>query len=100
MTTSPSLWSFVADAGIVVKCVMLLLVAASVVSWTFIFQRGIFLKNAQKAVTAFEDQFWSGADLSKLYEGLTNRTIELQGLEHIFPAGFREYSRLHQRPGV
>ncbi|HVV67666.1 MAG TPA: protein TolQ [Gammaproteobacteria bacterium] len=100
MTTNPSLWSFVADAGIVVKCVMLLLVAASVVSWTFIFQRGIFLKNAQKAVTAFEDQFWSGSDLSKLYEGLTNRNIELQGLEHIFHAGFREYSRLHQRPGV
>ncbi len=100
MTSSPSLWSFVADAGAVVKCVMLLLAAASVVSWTFIFQRGIFLKNAQKAVLTFEDQFWSGTDLSKLYEGLTQRNVELQGLEHIFHAGFREYTRLHQRPGV
>jgi biopolymer transport protein TolQ len=100
MVTNPSLWSFIANAGPVVKCVMLILVAASVVSWTFIFQRSLFLKATRRAVLAFEDQFWSGKDLSKLYEGLVKRNSELQGLEHIFHAGFREYSRLHQRPGI
>jgi biopolymer transport protein TolQ len=100
MATNPSLWSFIANAGMVVKCVMLLLAAASVISWTFIFQRGIFLKNAQKAVASFEDHFWSGADLNKLYEGLAKRNAELQGLEHIFHSGFREYTRLNQRHGI
>lgn len=94
MTTDPSLWSFITNAGLVVKGVMFLLVIASVISWTFIFQRGIFLKKARRAVDEFEDQFWSGKDLSKLYEGLARRNETLQGLENIFYAGFREYSRL------
>jgi biopolymer transport protein TolQ len=100
MNHDPSLWSFIANAGPVVKFVMLLLVSASVVSWTFIFQRGFFLKAARRAVIAFEDKFWSGNDLGKLYDGLNKRNAELQGLEYIFHAGFREYTRLHQRPGV
>jgi biopolymer transport protein TolQ len=94
MTSDPSLWSFIANAGLVVKCVMLLLVVASIISWTFIFQRGLFFKVARRDVIEFEDQFWSGKDLSKLYEGLARRNETLQGLENIFHAGFREYSRL------
>lgn len=97
---NPSLWSFVANAGLVVKIVMLILLAASIVSWTFIFQRRTFLKNIRRSVTVFEDQFWSGTDLSKLYDGLAKRNVELQGLETIFHAGFREYTRMHLRPGV
>lgn len=102
MTADPSLWSFIANAGLVVKGVMLLLVVASIVSWTFIFQRGFFLKNARLSVSDFEDQFWSGKDLSKLYEGLTRRNETLQGLESIFHAGFREYGRLtaNKAPGT
>ncbi len=100
ITTDPSLWSFVANAGLVVKCVMLLLLITSVFSWTFIFQRAVFLKNAKRAVMHFEDQFWSGADLSKLYEGLSRRNGALQGLESIFYAGFREYTRLNKGANV
>ncbi|MFT3741399.1 MAG: protein TolQ [Gammaproteobacteria bacterium] len=100
MSASPSLLTFVVQAGLVVKCVMLVLMIASIFSWTFIFQRSFFLKATKRAVTRFEDQFWSGADLSKLYEGLAKRNAELHGLETIFHAGFREYTRLHQRPGI
>lgn len=97
---TPSIWSFIANASLIVKFVMLLLTAASVISWTFIFQRNIFLKRIRRSVIKFEDQFWSGADLSKLYDGLNKRNLELQGLESIFQAGFREYSRLNQRMGI
>lgn len=100
MAADPSLWSFIVGASPVVKCVMLLLVGASVVSWTFIFQHGLFLKHAKQALLAFEDRFWSGRDLNKLYDGLGNRNTELQGLESIFHSGFREYARLNQRPNV
>lgn len=96
----PSLWSSVASAGPVVKCVMLLLVSASIVSWSFIFQRIIFFKQARKAVEEFEAQFWSGTDLNKLYDGLAKRNTELDGLANLFHAGFREFSRLNQRQGV
>lgn len=94
MTTDPSLWSFITNAGLVVKTVMLLLFIASIISWTFIFQRGLFLKNARNAILDFEEKFWSGKDLNKLYEGLARRNETLEGLENIFYAGFREYGRL------
>lgn len=100
MTSDPSLWSFVTNAGWVVKIVMLMLVSASIVSWTFIFQRSMFFKSARRALVNFEDQFWSGRDLNKLYEGLARRNESLQGLENIFHAGFREYTRLHKSPGI
>lgn len=100
MTSDPSLWSFVANAGWVVKCVMLMLVSASIFSWTFIFQRNAFLKNARRELIDFEDEFWSGKDLNKLYEGLERRNETLQGLENIFHAGFREYTRLYKSPGI
>lgn len=100
MTTNPTIWSFIANAGWVVKGVMLMLLAASVVSWTFIFQRSSYLKALRRALVDFEDKFWSGSDLGKLYEGLDKRNVELQGLESIFHAGFGEYARLRHRSGV
>lgn len=100
MTPHPSLLSFVIHASLVVKLVMLLLTVASVISWTFIFQRSFFLKATRRAVNRFEDQFWSGSDLHKLYEGVAKRHVELHGLEALFYAGFREYTRLQQKPGL
>lgn len=100
MTANPSLWSFVANAGWVVKFVMLMLLAASVISWTFIFQRYSYLKAARRALESFEELFWSGSDLSKLYAGINRRNAELNGLESIFHSGFREYARLHNRSNI
>ena len=97
MTNEPSLWSFVANAGPIVKFVMLLLLAASIWSWTIIFQRFFFLRDAQFSVKKFEKQFWSGTDLNKFYLSLNSRQDDLHGLEHIFYAGFSEYSRLKQQ---
>ncbi len=94
MTHDPTLWSFIANAGTVVKIVMLLLFAASLWSWTLIFQRFFFLKDAGLAVKKFEKKFWSGDDLNKLYNELHARQELLHGLEHVFYAGFSEYFRL------
>ncbi len=100
MSGDQSLWVYFADAGIVVKSVMLLLLAASIASWTVIFQRGFFLKHAQLAITKFEDMFWSGAEMSKMYSDSNARRKEPEGLEHIFIAGFKEFTRLRKQPGV
>jgi biopolymer transport protein TolQ len=100
MATDQSLWVYFIDASMVVKIVMLILLAASVMSWTFIFQRGSFLKRARLALADFEDRFWSGIELNKLYTEVNSRKDEAEGLENIFQAGFKEFVRLRKQPGV
>ena len=89
-----SIWGFILDASVVVKIVMLLLLIASVFSWTIILQRWFFLKNAHAEIKNFEDRFWSGSDLSRLYQEVSRQTEDLHGLEHIFHAGFNEFLKL------
>ena len=97
MINEPSLWSFVANAGLVVKIVLLLLFLASIVSWTMIFQRGMFLRDAHRSIAVFEKRFWSGLDLAKFYQELQRRRNDLSGLEHIFYSGFDEFNRLSKQ---
>ncbi len=100
MMIDSSLWSYFINAGIVVKLVMLLLVGASILSWTYILQRGFYLKNARNQSAEFENTFWSGGDLAKLYADSVKHKIDVQGTEAIFQAGFKEFLRLHKQPGI
>lgn len=97
MATDQSLWMYFINASPVVRAVMLLLVTASIISWTMIFQRGIFLKKTREAIASFEDLFWSGVDLSKLYTDLSSEQKEPEGIQSIFQAGFREFVRLRKQ---
>lgn len=100
MTVDSSLWTYFLNASILVKLVMALLIGASLVSWTYIMQRTTYLKNVRKTTTEFEDAFWSGGDLSKLYAESVKRKSNLEGMEAIFNAGFKEFLRLHKQPGI
>jgi biopolymer transport protein TolQ len=95
-----SIWSLISHASLVVQLVMLSLVAASVISWVMIFQRSTAIRAAKRALDNFEDRFWSGIDLSKLYRQAGSNPDPDSGLEQIFRAGFKEFSRLRQQPGV
>ena len=88
MTHEPSLWSFVANAGPIVKFVLLILLTASMWSWTVIFQRFFFFKDTNLEMKNFEKKIWSGKDLNQLYVDLTSRKNKLRGLEHIFYSGY------------
>lgn len=92
--SEPSLWSFIADAGLLVKCVMLILFAMSVFSWMIIFQHSQFLKRTKKQVVGFEDRFWSGVNLGEFSNKLQAKDGSLAHLEKIFVAGFEEFTRL------
>nr|WP_305881932.1 protein TolQ [Endozoicomonas sp. SCSIO W0465] len=92
-----SLWALIGNASWIVLLVLLLLVAASVVSWMMIIQRGVLLSNAQQAMIAFEDRFWSGMDLILLYKEVQQNEHSGSGLEHIFKAGFAEFTRLRNQ---
>jgi biopolymer transport protein TolQ len=95
-----NLWTLVWNASLPVKVVMLMLLAASIASWVIIFRKQSVLGGAEKMADGFEERFWSGADLTHLYKEATVRHRAIAGLEAIFEAGFREFSRLRQRKGV
>ncbi|TGN41474.1 protein TolQ [Marinobacter confluentis] len=97
MESELSVWYLIANAGVLVQLVMLLLALASVVSWALIFQRIQVMRKARQAQLAFEERFWSGMDLGKLYREVTENPTPFSGLESLFRAGFKEFSRLRQQ---
>jgi biopolymer transport protein TolQ len=94
-----SIYELIANASLLVQGVMGLLVIASVVSWMMILQRWSLLRRAKQEIDSFEDHFWSGIDLRSLYQELSEEE-QLNGIEGIYVAGFREYTRLSEQPGV
>ncbi|MFK8041871.1 protein TolQ [Congregibacter sp.] len=95
-----SLVDLVMDAGITVKLVMALLMAASVTSWYMIFQRFFYFRSAGEEMLDFEEHFWSGVDLAQLYREGNERAADgeiIIGVEGVFRAGFKEFSRLAQQ---
>lgn len=100
MTIDSSFLTYFMNAGLVVKIVLLLLVGASILSWTYILQRGFYLIDIRKAAGLFEDEFWSGGDLAKLYAEASRSKKALRGIEAIFHSGFKEFLRLQHKIGV
>ncbi len=74
---------------------MLTLLIFSVVCWAMIYQRRKVINIAAAELQTFEDKFWSGADLSKLYSETSVKT-DVQGIESLFLAGFKEFARLRK----
>lgn len=83
-------------AGLLVKLIMLLLIGFSIASWAIIIQRTKVLNAADREAADFEDKFWSGTDLARLYKESQARRDQLSGAEQIFHSGFKEFARLHQ----
>lgn len=96
MNFDASILNYFFHAGWLVKCVMLILVVASIISWAYILQRTFYLQDVHKSSQQFERAFWSGEDLSRLYnDSLRDPT---DGTEAIFHAGFKEFSRFRKQP--
>lgn len=93
MINHASVLTYFMQAGLVVKSVMLILLIASVISWTLILQRAWFFSRKRQECEAFEDYFWESNDLSKLYAEIDSNEEDKQGLGGIFYAGFKEYVR-------
>ena len=87
------------QASLLVKLVMLTLLGLSIVSWAVIIQRRKLLTAAKTNALKFEDKFWSGVDLNKLYQELSARQDSNTGLEALFVSGFKEYARLNKLNG-
>jgi biopolymer transport protein TolQ len=94
-----SIISLVTGASVLVQLVMALLLLASLFSWYYIFLKRFSLRRASRLADEFERQFWSGAELSALYQR-ANAARHPGTLERIFEAGFREFTKLRQQPGM
>ena len=93
MQAEISFWGLFLEASFIVKLVMLTLLGLSIASWALIFQRRKILSQAESNTKKFEDKFWSGVDLSRLYSEITARQT-VEGLEALFKDGFKEFARL------
>ena len=59
---SLSILDLILQASLLVQIVMLILVAASLVSWTVIFTKSSVLKRQRQEADDFEADFWSGVN--------------------------------------
>ena len=92
-----SLFSLIAGASLPVQLVMLILLITSLFSWWYIFIKVATIKRAETESEEFENKFWSGGDLNKLYESVTAGRRKPQGIASIFEAGFKEFIRHKQQ---
>jgi len=99
MVLNSSVIQYFLAADPVVKFVMLILLSASFISWVFIFQRWFFLRWTRKQGDLFEEEFWETEDLAGLYQNISTQE-NLSGMETIFCAGFKEFSRLHKQQNI
>ena len=95
-----SILAMIANASIVVKAVMAILVMASVLSWTYIFMKLFAIGRARRQAEDFEREFWSGTDLVGLYQRAAGGREGTAGMERIFEAGFKEFLKLKGRAGA
>lgn len=89
-STDLSMWGLFLQADIIVKCVMMMLMAASIWSWTLIFSKRAMISKLNKQAQKFEDLFWSGKPLDTIYNKVKNNKSD--PLQSTFSAGMDEWN--------
>ncbi len=78
-------------ADLLVKAVLLLLLVASLWSWTIIVNKWLVLGTLRRRAAKFEKTFWSGLSLDELYQQFSQRTDH--PMAAVFVAALREWRR-------
>jgi biopolymer transport protein TolQ len=89
--SSFSTWSLFLQADLIVKCVMLVLLAASLWSWGIIFAKIITVRRLMRDANRFEEGFWSGGSIDDLYDRIGNRPAD--PMAATFAAAMLEWRR-------
>lgn len=82
--------------SILVQISIFILIGLSIISWGIIFNRIFIFNTTQYALKIFEKKFWSGIELSSLYQEISMHRNTLNSSEKIFYVGFQEFSKLYQ----
>lgn len=99
MSIDNTILKLITEASLVVQIVMAILVLASLLSWALMLIKSSQLRTATKQLEKFEDRFWSGISLKKLYDDLAHKS-KRRGMEKIFFSGYHEYLRLYQNENI
>ena len=91
-----SILSLISEASLTVQLVMLLLLLASLFSWSVIVTKYFVLRRERNLTNKFEAEFWSGGSMQMLYNKWGAETKKTSGMSEIFIAGYREYQRLSE----
>ena len=99
MNQDLSIITLVLQASLVVQIVMAGLVFISLASWTVIFGKVFGLKQVRAGNDEFERDFWSGRNLSELYQAASGKpaTQRTAPIERIFASGMREFLKLREK---
>ena len=97
VTQDLSLLTLISNASFLVKLVVGLLLAMSLLSWWFIFRKGFVVRDARRKAEDFERTFWSGSDLNSLFQAIVSSRRPSGSMERIFEAGFREFVKLRKQ---
>ena len=103
LTTSSdgvAILSMMLNASLPVQLVLLLLVLASITSWTMIFRKWFVFKLAEREAERFEQKFWSGGNVGQMYTELSRDAAKQTGMASVFVEGFREYKRLASQSNI
>ena len=96
LESSLQISDLILQASPVVQLVMLVLLLASFYSWYLIAKLHLTYKKAQRDDEHFQKMFWSGAELSTLYNNAQLNT-QRTGLEDVFYQGQGEFLKLQKR---
>ena len=97
---SINLFELVLRASLPVQLVMLLLIGASVISWSMIFRKYFAYRQAMRDASKFEGRFWSGGNLNQMYTEFAKNENKASGMTSVFLEGFREFKRLTQQQNI
>ena len=87
-----SIWGLFLQADIIVKLVILMLVVASIWSWSIIIDKIRTLRWQNALADEFEDVFWSGEHIDRIYDRLGGQTDGI--MASVFVAAMREWRRV------
>ena len=91
VANSSSMWDLLWSADTVTKLVLVGLVLASVWSWAIIFEKFGVLRQLKQRTAKFEEKFWSGGSLDRLYDSLGANPNE--PMANMFIAAMKEWKR-------
>ena len=89
-----SVIKLVLEAGPVVKLVMLILLAFSVISWAIIFLKTVLLRKAKKESDIFLKLFWESRQLEEIYR--SSKDLVNSPLVEVFSSGYLELQRFRK----
>ncbi|MES2300052.1 MAG: protein TolQ [Pseudomonadota bacterium] len=86
-----SFLALITNAHLIVQLIMALLLAVSLMSWTYIFRKMYAIRGARKQTETFERSFWAGGNLHALHQSTSSSRDGGGALARIFEAGMGEF---------